>query len=259
MSQSDVAVSGLHFGYQDRMVLKGLSLQAPRGSVTTVVGPNGSGKSTLLKVMSAYLRPSAGSVLLCGQDPHVLSPADRSRLVTYCGDEPEPAFDFSVEETVRLGRVASGRTSREGDSAAAARAMAEVGVSGLKNRPITELSSGERQRVYIARAVCQDPEVLLLDEPTAHLDMSYELQVMDMVVRMAREAGKTVVTVHHDLNLALRYASRLFFLKDGVVMHSLEPAEVTAGVVSEVYGVRALVTTHPSLGWPVIIPESPLG
>jgi len=252
--EAGVKVTALRFGYgDDRLVLMGVDLDAPRGSVTAVVGPNGSGKSTLLKVMSAYLRPSAGSVAVIGVDPHSLSPAMRSTLVTYCGDEPEPAFEFTVEETVRLGRVA-----REDDPEAAVRAMRQVGVFDLRDRAITTLSSGERQRAYIARAICQDPEVFLLDEPTAHLDMAYELQVMEMVVTMAQDWGKTVISVHHDLNLALRYASKLFFLKDGLVRHSLEPHAVTAEVIGDVYAVRAVMARHPSIGCPVVIPDYPL-
>lgn len=253
-----LSVSGVTFRYDGTRdgaaVLRGVDLAAPGGTVTSVVGPNGSGKSTLLKVISGYLRPHAGSVMLNGQVPHALVPAARSALVTYCGDEPEPAFDFTVRETVLLGQVARG-PGRE-DQDAADRAMEQVGVYELRDRAITSLSSGERQRVYIARAVCQDPEVFLLDEPTAHLDMAYELQVMEMVVGLARDRGKTVLTVVHDLNLALRFASRLFFLKDGSVVYSLTPDEVNAEVVREVYGVESWVTRHPALDCPIVIPAA---
>ncbi len=255
---NSLRVSGVKFAYEgsggSREVLHGIDLAAPAGSLTAVVGPNGSGKSTLMKVVSAYLRPTAGSVTLCGHDPHALGPAGRASLVTYCGDEPEPAFDFSVRETVLLGRVARGTSA--GDEDAARDAMERLGVHDLRDRAITSLSSGEKQRVYLARAVYQDPEVFLLDEPTAHLDMAYELQVMEMVRKMAEEAGKTVLTVVHDLNLALRFASRLFFLKDGLLAHDLAPGDVNEDVVREVYGVTCRVTRHPDLGCPVVLPTS---
>jgi len=255
---NSILVSGVTFGYAGVEgpweALRGVDLCVPSGSLTAVVGPNGSGKSTLLKVISAYLRPAFGSVTLCGRDPHSMGPAERAFIVTYCGDEPEPAFDFSVRETVLLGRVSRG--SRADDGAAADEAMKRVGVYDLRERAITSLSSGERQRVYIARSVFQDPEVFLLDEPTAHLDMAYELQVMEMVMGMARTEGKTVLTVVHDLNLALRFASRLFFMKDGSVVRDLAPGEVDAGVVREVYGVESCVTKHPVLKCPVVLPTS---
>ena len=206
-----------------------------------------------MKVISAYLRPASGFVTLCGKDVHALLSAERAALVTYCGDEPEPAFDFSVEETVLLGRVSQGGGPQ--DSEAALGAMRRVGVEDLRGRVITSLSSGERQRVYLARAVFQDPEVFLLDEPTAHLDMAYELQVMEMVEDMTA-SGKTVLIVVHDLNLALRFASRILFMKDGSVVRDLVPSEVGTHAVREVYGVDACITTHPVLGCPVVLPTS---
>ena len=256
MTDPGVVVTGLKFSYGTGVeVLRGVDFAAPRGQVTALVGPNGSGKSTLLKTISGYLKPKEGSVTVCGEDPFALPPEARSALIAYCGDEPEPAFDFTVEETVQLGRV----SRKTGDvSAGSERAMTEVGVLDLRRRPITALSSGERQRAYLARALCQDPEVFLLDEPTSHLDMAYELQIMEIVARLARQKLKTVVSVHHDLNLALRYASTLFFLKDGVIRRQLEPWRVTAEVIADVYGVKAAVLRHPSLGCPVVVPESPL-
>ncbi len=254
-SQVDVRVSGLVFGYDGtesaRTVLKGVDLVAERGSVTAVVGPNGSGKSTLLKVISAYLCPGEGRVQVRGMDPHTLTPLSRSRLVTYCGDEPEPAFEFTVEETVMLGRVALG--PGEGDREVAERAMKEAGVFDLRSRAIASLSSGERQRAYIARAICQDPEVFLLDEPTAHLDMSYELHVMELVTRLAKERGKTVLAVLHDLNLALRFASKIYFMKDGAIAHAVMPDGVTPQIIRAVYGVESSIMRHPALGCPVVI------
>ena len=164
-------MTGLRFKYgAGRQVLDGVDFEARRGQVTAVVGPNGSGKSTLLKAISGYLRPQEGRVSVCGLDPFSLSCEERSALIAYCGDEPEPAFEFTVEETVRLGRVSRKSEDLE---AQCLKAMEEVGVLDLRARPVTALSSGERQRVFLARALCQDPEVFLLDEPTAHLDMAY--------------------------------------------------------------------------------------
>ncbi len=125
----------------------------------------------------------------------------------------------------------------------------------LRDRSITELSSGERQRVYLARAVCQDPQVFLLDEPTAHLDLYYEIMVMELMTSLA-SSGKTFVAVIHDLNLALRHASRLLFMKDGKVVASVVPDDLTPDIVRAVYGVDALVTRHDLIQSPIVVPLS---
>lgn len=258
-----VSVADLRYERSGREILRGVSLEVEAGSVTAVVGPNGAGKSTLLKVISGYLRPKSGSVIVGGNDPASLSPSDRSRLVTYCGDEPDPAFAFTVEETVKMGRLSAGQSGSIGTAASASpsagsleAAMASLDILHLRNRTITSLSSGERQRVYIARAVYQGPEVFLLDEPTTHLDMAYEVQVMGLIRDLGIRHGKTVLTVVHDLNLALRSASRLFFLKEGVLAYSVSPEEVSAEIIRDVYGVDASVERHPVSGTTFVLPPS---
>lgn len=249
-----VCVRDLRYQRGGREILKGISLEVEPGTVAAVVGPNGAGKSTLLKVISGYLRPASGSVSVGGVDPASLHPAERSRLVTYSGDEPEPAFAFSVEETVEMGRVDGAAGSTQGDALLSA--LEALDIVPLRDRAITSLSSGERQRVYLARAVYQDPQVFLLDEPTTHLDMAYEIQVGGMMADLARRRGKTVVTVVHDLNLALRCADRVFFLKDGTLRYSVLPQEVTPEIIGDIYGVLAQVVAHPVLGTPLVLPPS---
>ena len=242
-------------GFGRDPVVKDVSIEVPAGSVCAVVGPNGSGKSTLLRTISGYIRPETGKVEVGGIHVHTASFSERSGLITYCGDEIGPTFGFSVKETVLLGRYAKVSDGQARDLAAAEEAMRQVHVWELRDRPITELSSGERQRVYLARAICQDPQVFLLDEPTAHLDLFYEIMVMELVASMASSA-KTFLVVIHDLNLALRYASRLFFMKDGKVVGSVVPDDVTADIIREVYGVDALVTKHDSFSSPIVVPVS---
>ncbi len=256
-----VEVLGLEFSYrskgQEKRVLDGVELEIPWGALAAVVGPNGSGKSTLLKAISGYLRPERGKVLVAGGQVHDMPARQRSRLITYYGDEPEPSFEFTVLEVVRMGRYASGGIGESEDLEAACRAMEEADVMHLGDRPITHLSSGERQRVYLARAICQNPHVFLLDEPTAHLDMAYELRVMDKVRSLA-DRGKTVLAVLHDLNLALRYASRVLFLKDGKIAFAQEPNGVTQAMVQDVYGLSVEIIRNPLLGCPVVVPLRPL-
>lgn len=240
-----------------RDVLRGVSFEARPGEVLAVVGPNGAGKSTLLKVISGYLRPAGGAVRVGGMDPGSLPPYERSRLVTYCGDEPDPAFAFTVEETVEMGRVSAG-PRHPGDSPGLdlAAALKALELTGLRDRPITSLSSGELQRVYLARALYQDPSVFLLDEPTAHLDIAYEVHAAQMI-RDLSGRGKTVITVVHDLNLALRCADRLLFLKGGELLFAVSPGELTPEVVAATYGVEVHVISHPALGTPLVTP--PIG
>jgi iron complex transport system ATP-binding protein len=249
-----VCVRDLRYKRGGREILQGISLEVEPGNVAAVVGPNGAGKSTLLKVISGYLRPLSGSVSVGGVDPVSLHPRERSSLVTYSGDEPEPAFAFSVEETVEMGRVEGVAGSLQRDALLAA--LEALDIVPLRGRAITALSSGERQRVYLARAIYQDPQVFLLDEPTTHLDMAYEIQVVGMMADLARRRGKTVVTVVHDLNLALRCADRMFFLKEGTLRYSVLPEEVTPEIIGDIYGVLAQVVAHPVLGTPLVLPPS---
>ena len=255
MDKMVLKAQDLEFGFGPDPVLKGVSLEVQEGTVCAVVGPNGSGKSTLLRTISGYLTPRKGYVEVAGVNVHQAPFSLRSRLVTYCGDDGAPSFAFSVKETVLLGRYAGSHEDPSVDLAAAEQAMRAVDVWKLKDRAITELSSGERQRVYLARAICQDPEVFLLDEPTAHLDMSYEIMDMETVGRMA-SSGKTFLMVVHDLNLALRYASMVVCMKNGKIVWTAAPDEVTAEMVRAVYGVEALVLKHDTLGTPMIIPVS---
>ncbi|HHY44195.1 MAG TPA: ABC transporter ATP-binding protein [Firmicutes bacterium] len=256
MSGGRVTVQDLVFRRGGREVLKGISFEVEPGRVAAVVGPNGAGKSTLLKVISGYLKPASGSVTVCGVDPASLHPSERSRLVTYSGDEPDPAFAFTVQETVEMGRVAAEAPVSRADLAGALEeALEALQLAGLRDRPITSLSSGERQRVYLARALYQDPLVILLDEPTTHLDMAYEVHVAGMIRDLARR-GKTVLTVVHDLNLALRCADRLVFLRDGRLLYNVAPGDVTSEIVGDIYGVEVRVASHPVLGTPFVTPPS---
>lgn len=255
MSDMALRTENLVFGFGREPVLRDISMEIPAGSVCAVVGPNGSGKSTLLRTMSGYLRPEKGKVEVNGVDIHRASFSERSRLITYSGGEAVPSFGFSVEETVVLGRYAASPDSLLTDHEAAEKAMKMAQAWELRDRPITELSSGERQRVYLARAVCQDPSVFLLDEPTAHMDLYYEIMVMELISSMV-SSGKTFVAVIHDINLALRYASRLFFMKEGRIAATIVPEDLTPDIIRMVYGVDALVTKHDLIRNPIVVPLS---
>jgi iron complex transport system ATP-binding protein len=183
---------------------------------------------------------------------------DRSRLITYVAPEYRSSFEFTVEEAVMMGRIAhSGSIMAQSplDLEAAERAMLATKIIHLRDRPVTSLSSGEQQRVQIARAICQEPSVLLLDEPTAHLDMNFELEVMEILRQLVKQ-GRTVLAIFHDVNLALRYASTLFFMKQGKFVESIHPDGISPEIIEKVYGVEARILEDPAGKIRCVVPYS---
>ncbi len=255
-----IEISGICYSYEGKNALEKVTAQVPSGSFTGIIGPNGSGKSTLLRILGSVLRPFKGKVLYDGTDIALMPPLHRARLVGAVLQDSGAQFGFTVREVVEMGRFPYrglfGKTDGS-DSAAVEEAMDKAGVLQFSERPVTALSSGERQRAYIARALAQQPKVLLLDEPTSHLDISYQLEVMQML-KMLSSSGTTVVIVMHDLNLAGLYCDRLIAMKDGEVVAQGGPDMVlTAKNIMEIYGVKALVENHPATSRPLIITMSP--
>ena len=215
---SYLEVEELGFAYPGRTVLDGVSFAVERGERFGILGPNGSGKSTLVRLLSRVLTPSRGRIRLDGRDLAEISPRDRARRIAVVPQETALDFPFSVLEVVLMGRAPHlGGFGFEGDRdiEVAERAMAEAGIAHLAGRFFHELSGGEKQRVVIARALTQEPELLLLDEPTTFLDIKHEVAIFDLLTDLANERGITIVIVLHDLNLAALYCQRLAFLKEG--------------------------------------------
>ncbi len=238
-------------------VLKDVSITISSGEVLGVLGPNGSGKSTLLKVLMRILTPQQGTVELFGQSYESLSQAEISRRVAFVPQETQQAFPFTINEMVLMGRYPHhNRTWGLGwegskDRAAAHQAMEDLDVSHLGSRLITDVSGGERQRAVIARALAQEPEVLLLDEPTAFLDLHHQLDIARIIRRLNQERGLTVILVSHDLNLASQYCDRLLLLQDGRIVTIGTPQEVISKEFLEpVYGCEVLIDRHPQSGMP---------
>lgn len=238
-------------------VLKNVSLTIESGEVLGILGPNGSGKSTLLKILMRILVPQQGTVEWFGQSHGAFSQADIARHVAFVPQETQQAFPFTINEMVLMGRYPHhNRTWGLGwegsrDRAVAMQAMRDLDVSHLGTRLITNVSGGERQRAVIARALAQEPEVLLLDEPTAFLDLHHQLDIARIIRRLNRERGLTVVLVSHDLNLASQYCDRLLLLREGEIVTMGSPEEVLAGEsLEQVYGCSVLVDRHPQSGRP---------
>jgi iron complex transport system ATP-binding protein len=229
-----------------------------RGEIVGLVGPNGAGKTTLLRLLAGIARPASGEIRILGRNLSELRPAERGRCMALVPQESAPVFEFTAMETVLMGRAPHlGLLGLEGaaDRLIARRALEEADVQHLADRSLDQLSGGERQRVIVARALAQEPEILLLDEPTAHVDLGHTLAIYDLLERRNRDRGLTVVTVSHDLTHAARSCRRLVLLREGRLLAEGPPAEVlTAGNLREAYGVEVSILKDPARGTPVVVP-----
>ena len=248
------------FAYGARAVLSEVSLTLRPGERVGVIGPNGSGKTTLVRILSGVLAPRAGGVRLDGTGLAGHRRRDLARAIAVMPQDPALEFPFTALEVVLMGRAAYLPRlgfPRAHDVGIARAAMARLDVAGLEDRPLDQLSGGERQRVLLARALAQEPRVLLLDEPTTHLDLRHQAGIHDVVAELARERGVGVVSVLHDLNLAALYCDRLVLLAGGRVACEGSPAEVlTPAVLGAAYGTEVYVGTHALTGGPIVLPRS---
>ena len=238
--------------------LDSVSLNVERGSLTGLLGPNGCGKTTLLNLLSGVLQPHQGVVSLNGASLAGRSRRDIARHLAVVPQETHPAFDYTVMEMVLMGRHPHlGPLELEGpsDLALAHESLVATGTDHLANRAYMTLSGGEKQRVVIASALTQTPDVLLLDEPTASLDLGYQLEVAALLTRLNRERGVTMVLATHDLNLAASLCDRLVLMRNGrVFAHGPTREVLTASTIRQVYGVDADVSLHPAAGHITVTP-----
>lgn len=245
-------------GYDGLTVIKGISFSLREGEFLGVIGPNGSGKSTLLKILSRAIPCQGGRISFNGRD------IQEMKLKEYCcqtsfvsAASSFSGFPFSVRDVVLMGRIPHmGRFEKETESdfAAAQESMRLTGTLALQQIAIDELSAGEQQRVMIARALCQQPRVLFLDEPTAHLDIGHQIQILDLMKELNREKKLTIVMVIHDLNLAAEYCGRLILLNDGMIREDAAPEKVlTYQNIESVYKTVVVVKTNPISQKPFIV------
>jgi iron complex transport system ATP-binding protein len=250
-------VDGISCVYDGADALSGVTLRAGPGEFTAVAGPNGSGKSTLIRAMSRVLKPRLGRALLDGRDLYALPARESARAIAVVSQETPAEFEFTCEEIVRMGRaprLERFQTEGERDLAAVREAMERTGTWDLRERSILELSGGERQRVILARAFAQEPKVLLLDEPTAHLDIAFQVQILRLARALIGEKKTSVLATLHDLNLAAAYADRIVLLSRGRVAAAGTPAEVLSEpLLREVFGAEVTVRPHPETGRPLVL------
>lgn len=248
--------------YDQRCVVDGLSAEIPEGKVTMIVGANACGKSTLLRGLSRLLKPAAGTVTLDGKDIHSRPARELARTLGLLPQHPTAPDGITVRELVGRGRYPHQgffRSWREGDLSphdlAVQRALEATETLDLAGRDVDELSGGQRQRVWIAMALAQETDVLLLDEPTTYLDLAHQVEVLDLVTDLNRKRGTTVAIVLHDLNLAARYADNVIAMKGGAVVAVGNPREVvTEDLVRNVFNLESRVIPDPISGTPLIIP-----
>ena len=240
---SALEVRGLRFGYlPERPVLQGVDLVLPAGRVCTILGPNGSGKTTLLRCLLGQHAPDAGSILLGGQPIAAMSSRDRARHLAYVPQLPSSAFDFTVRELVAMGRYAHQGAlglASTADRDQVQHALERTGTVAFADRTMGELSGGEAQCVMIARALAQQPRIMLLDEPTSHLDLRNQLLIVRLVQQLTREQGMAALVVGHDINLAARHSDQLVLFRAGRVAATGSPTEVLkAPLLRDTYGVE---------------------
>ncbi|SDY16504.1 ABC transporter ATP-binding protein [Thermoactinomyces sp. DSM 45892] len=243
--------------YDTCCVIDGVSLQLKRGESVGILGPNGSGKTTLLRMISGELTPDQGEVWLEEQNLSKLKPKARARRIAVLAQELLEDAPFTVREIIEMGRypyVSRFETLSDHDVEVVDQILQQTNLSNRQHTRITELSGGERQRVAIARALVQEPEILLLDEPTTYLDLEAQWSLLDICKHWQKEKDLTLVMIIHDLNVASLFCDRILFLQNGKCIAEGTPKEViSASLVEQVYGVPTVVIPHPETGVPQIL------
>jgi len=248
----------LKAGYDGRIVLKELDVTIEKGQIVTLIGPNGSGKSTLLKAISRLLNCMSGTVYLDGKDIHKINTREVAKRMAVLPQTQHMPPDFTVEELVAHGRIPHHRwyeIKNDDDQEIIKWAIKVSKLEDLAARPVITLSGGERQRAWIALALAQKPEVLLMDEPTTFLDICHQLEIMELVKSLNQEMGITVIMVLHDLNQAASHSHKIFVLNKGSIVASGTPKEVfSKELLKDVYNIHADVIINKANGCPAIFP-----
>ncbi len=253
-----LTAEGLTLAYDHVVVATDLSLSIPQGKITCIVGANACGKSTLLRALARLMKPKAGVVLLDGESIHRLPTKVVAGRLGILPQSPIAPEGITVADLVARGRYPHQKWFRQwtrDDEAVITDAMRSTGTISLATRPVDELSGGQRQRVWIAMALAQGTDLMLLDEPTTYLDLAHQVEILDLLVDMNQRDQRTVVLVLHDLNQAARYSHHLIAMRDGGFVAEGTPAEIiTETLVHEVFGLRCQIITDPVAGTPMVVP-----
>jgi iron complex transport system ATP-binding protein len=249
MPDEILKICNLSFSYNGAKVIDNISFSAERGAFVSVLGPNGSGKSTLINLISNVLKGFEGSISIFGRDIKKMSSREIAKLIAVVPQSSNPGFDFSVEELVMMGRfpyISRFGSEKLQDFIITEKIMKKTGILSLAKKKFNELSGGEKQRVIITQALVQDSPILLLDEPTSHLDINFQIELMDIFYNLNRDEGKTIIGVFHDLNLAANYSSTSLLLKQGRVYSTGDIEKIiTRENIQEVFHSDVFVAKNP--------------
>lgn len=225
---SQIEFNQVTFAYQQEPILKDLTLQVETNSFWTIVGPNGSGKSTFLNLLAGLLKPQQGTIRIEGKKVSDFNSRSLARLLAMVRQEFVPAFEYTVEEIVMMARYSqrSSLFENDQDRQITDKALQDTDILQFAQRPLGSLSGGERQRVFIARALAQETPILLLDEPTSHLDIKHQIRIYDLLKKMQAEQSKTILMITHDLNLAAQYSDKVILMASGGTSVQGDPSEV---------------------------------
>ncbi len=248
----------LTLGYGDFRVAEGLNVAIPDGKFTAIIGPNGCGKTTLLRTLSRLMKPLGGQVRLDGEAIQHFATKEVARRIGLLAQNASAPGDITVAELVARGRYPHQPLFtrwRDEDERAVQKAMAATGVTALADQSVDTLSGGQRQRAWIAMVLAQETSILLLDEPTTWLDISHQIDLLELLCTLNREQGYTLAAVLHDLNQACRYANHLIALRDGKIIAEGAPSEIVdAALIEAIYGLRCMIIEDPVAGTPLVVP-----
>ncbi|MEZ7793395.1 ABC transporter ATP-binding protein [Niallia circulans] len=246
-------------GYEGKTILQDIELEIPSNKISVIIGANGCGKSTLLKTLSNLIKSSSGSIALDGKAISKFPPKQLARILGILPQSPIVPEGITVADLVERGRFPhqnffSGWSKK--DYEAVAEAMEIMKITEFANRNIDELSGGQRQRVWIAMALAQQTDILFLDEPTTFLDITYQVEILDLLTDLNRKYGTTIVMVLHDINLSARYADYIFALEKGKLVGEGKPADIiTSKLVKDIFGLNCTVINDPVSGTPLVVPK----
>jgi iron complex transport system ATP-binding protein len=253
-----IAAEKLTLSYGDSIIIKELDIEIPKGEITVFIGGNGCGKSTLLRSIARLLKPQAGSILLEGEAISKLSTKEIARKMAILPQSPAAPEGLTVLQLVKQGRYPYQSWLKQWsveDEEKVTNALAATGIDHLKDRTVDSLSGGQRQRAWIAMTLAQDTDIILLDEPTTYLDMTHQIEILDLLYELNEKEGRTILMVLHDLNLACRYAHNIVAIKDQKIFAQGKPEVViNCGLVKNVFGMECEVTVDPLFGTPLCIP-----
>lgn len=238
-------IKDLEFGYNENLVIKGVSFNIEKGKFVSIIGPNGSGKSTLLKTINHLYNPTKGSILVDGININDMKKRDLAKKIALVPQDTVVDYDFTVEEIVLMGRhpyKSRFQKEDEGDYKVINESLEMTNTLKLKKRLITEISGGERQRVIIAKALAQKPSIILLDEPTSHLDINHQMDILNLLKRLNKEHGTTIILVIHDINLAARYSDEIILIDKGKISDMGKPEDIiTSDNIENIYNLKVAI------------------